>query len=248
MSSKQAKSILVVNDPSRSYGRPLECLGLPFTYNHDDLFTHPEKIALVLFTGGEDVNPVFYGRTRHPSTYYNVGRDTEEYEIFQEAFANNIPMTGICRGSQFLCVMAGGVLVQDVTGHTGSQHNLRYQLKDGDAGSVLVNSTHHQMQYPWQMKDEDFEILGWTEVPRSRHYIMDKETLIPALNASQELRMEPDCVFYKKINALAMQYHPECLPEEHPGWGFSQKLVELYVRPLVEERIKQLDGEEVQSG
>ena len=36
---------------------------------------------IVLFTGGEDVTPSFYGREKHRSTYCNIDRDIREKEV-----------------------------------------------------------------------------------------------------------------------------------------------------------------------
>jgi gamma-glutamyl-gamma-aminobutyrate hydrolase PuuD len=72
----------------------------------------------VVFTGGTDVNPKFYGEERLAITGYpDRRRDENEALWFSHCRANKIPMVGICRGSQFGCVMSGGALYQHVTGH-----------------------------------------------------------------------------------------------------------------------------------
>ena len=65
----------------------------------------PKDFGLVLFTGGEDVHPSLYNDTS-PKRYCatNLSRDKIEQDIFKVALDNSIPMTGICRGSQFLNV------------------------------------------------------------------------------------------------------------------------------------------------
>ncbi len=77
-----------------------------------------EGANLVCFTGGEDVNPSLYGHEKHPTTYFSIFRDTKERSYFEKALDMGIPMVGICRGGQFLNVMSGGEMYQDVSTHT----------------------------------------------------------------------------------------------------------------------------------
>ena len=60
---------------------------------------------LVLFAGGEDVDPSLYNEKPHTTTYSNINRDISEKKIYQKAKYLGIPCIGICRGNQFLCVM-----------------------------------------------------------------------------------------------------------------------------------------------
>lgn len=56
-----------------------------------------EKADIVLFTGGEDVDPSLYGCKKHPTTFSNIQRDLEEKEIFEKVKPNQLCL-GICRG------------------------------------------------------------------------------------------------------------------------------------------------------
>src|SRR6266702_4767702 len=44
-----------------------------------------EDADLVVFTGGEDVDPAIYGDLPHPTTRFNTKRDTYEIAEFQKA-------------------------------------------------------------------------------------------------------------------------------------------------------------------
>ena len=59
---------------------------------------------IVMFTGGEDVTPALYGAKAHPATYCDPERDEYETEMFKKVRSDQF-VIGICRGSQFLCVM-----------------------------------------------------------------------------------------------------------------------------------------------
>ena len=55
------------------------------------------QAQIVLFTGGEDVDPSFYGCEKHERTWSNPMRDKEEIEIFNRVHDNQL-VIGICRG------------------------------------------------------------------------------------------------------------------------------------------------------
>lgn len=57
-----------------------------------------EKADVVLFTGGEDVDPSLYGCKKYPSTYSNIKRDLKEKAIFEKVNPNKQVCVGICRG------------------------------------------------------------------------------------------------------------------------------------------------------
>ena len=56
-----------------------------------------EEAEVVIFTGGEDVDPSLYGCKKHHTTYCNSKRDQEEQEIFKKITEKQIAL-GICRG------------------------------------------------------------------------------------------------------------------------------------------------------
>lgn len=225
---------LVVN--GSNYYSPFDHLGLELTSNVNILIRSPEQIALVVFTGGEDISPSLYGHD-NVASYTSPVRDEIEVKLFNIALSNGIPMAGICRGAQFLCAMAGGKIIQDVSGH-GMRHRL--QFKNGDkyeTSPETVTSTHHQMQYPWSIDREMFDILAFSPEPISRHYQLGND-IISAGNASAQLNIEPDVVFYRNINALAIQYHPEYMPRDSWGFRYAQEVVAEKLGNLIEERVE----------
>ena len=157
---------------------------------------------IVLFTGGEDVDPSYYGCKKHPTTSYNTKRDKEEKEIFDKIPADKL-VVGICRGSQFCCVMNGGLLVQHSTGHgIYGTHEITNQIE-----VYHITSTHHQMQYPYNLDKNDFTVLFTSLHNLSNRYEGDK------INP-EYLRAygEPEIVLYHKQDkprCLAIQGHPE---------------------------------------
>lgn len=103
-----------------------------------DLF----EADLVVFCGGSDVDPSLYGEYKHSTTYSNIERDNHEKNKYELAKELGIPCAGICRGGQFLHVMNGGSLYQNVDGHTCGKHEA---ILMGENIKFTVSSTHHQM-------------------------------------------------------------------------------------------------------
>ena len=165
-----------------------------------------EDAQLVVFTGGEDVTPSLYGCKKHRTTYSNLRRDQAEQAIFNKIDPNKQVCLGICRRSQFLCVMNGGKLVQNVTSHaTGFTHG----ITDGDK-IYQITSTHHQMQYPFDLNEDDYDILFASYGVESDYY--EGEGIDPNV----VLGREPEIVLYHKKGlpkCLAVQGHPEMIPD-----------------------------------
>jgi gamma-glutamyl-gamma-aminobutyrate hydrolase PuuD len=125
-----------------------------------------ERLDGVLFAGGEDVDPGFYGEQRkYESVEVNRARDEFELSLLKRALDRRLPILGICRGIQLLNVGFGGTLYQDLDEDAAAGFEHR-QTDSGKArneithtvtitepesllagavqGSCRVNSIHHQ--------------------------------------------------------------------------------------------------------
>lgn len=110
----------------------------------DDLRSRVDDVDFFLFTGGPDVNPSFY-RERNTHSRVDGIRDTQDILTYLCAARRDIPCVGICRGSQFLNVMCGGRMVQDIEGHALGYKNYHTIYATADTRCThKVNSTHHQ--------------------------------------------------------------------------------------------------------
>lgn len=68
-----------------------------------------------LLTGGQDVDPGLYAETTVGTCgEISPERDRMEKIIFDKAYEDDIPILGICRGIQFINVIMGGTLYQDL--------------------------------------------------------------------------------------------------------------------------------------
>lgn len=173
---------------------------------------------LLLIEGGTDVYAGRYGETPGSNNEIpNHKRDDEEIALFQKAVIRNIPILGICRGSQLCCVMNKGRLVQD-------QNNPKYihPITTSTCAIIPITSTHHQAQYPYDMPLSDYKLLAWTEGMCFPHLDgSDKEI-------SDQPFKEAEIVYYPKTRALAIQGHPESMSRKnHPEtFGYLDSLID----------------------
>lgn len=202
------KKILVVN--GASYYKAVKYLG-DYSGDVNRFLRSPENFSLVLFTGGEDISPELYGNVSPRLCYHNIDRDRYEQVIFDQAIKYNIPMTGICRGLQFLNVMAGGKMIHHLDGHTGAMHDMSTYRGE----TILVNSLHHQMVLP----PETSYVIGWSSKQRSKQYFGNNDDLIDAP------QKEVEAVIYPTIKAAGVQYHPEMMSEDSTGYKWYEALV-----------------------
>ena len=155
-----------------------------------------DKADVVVFGGGSDVDPALYGEKCHQSTFFDHLRDSQDMEAYAYCLENGIPMFGICRGAQFLHVMNGGKLYQDVNNHNSS-HAMYLQRE-----KVLlknVSSVHHQMVIP--APELGMEVLGTSSIATMRHH-NDTTTSMGTMN-------DVEAFFYRDTCCFGVQGHPE---------------------------------------
>ncbi len=116
--------------------------------------------GFVLCGNASDIDPVRYGRPRHPRTEtIHVERDVADWRVLEHAFDERKPVLGICFGMQSLNVYLGGTLLQHIPEQVPGaldheSHEAEHAiLLDPDsrlaewAGGMRelrVNSRHHQ--------------------------------------------------------------------------------------------------------
>lgn len=187
---------------------------------------------VVLFTGGEDVNPELYGEAPMAKTHYNRLRDEKEKAIYEECIQREIPMVGICRGGQFLNVMNKGEMYQHVTNHANGNHVARIEVPPFNKGNkrrtIMVTSTHHQMMIP---ADEGIVLMTANEA---------FEKMRPAINKYGKVSKEPDIevVYYDGTHCLCFQPHPEFTSAPAELVDFFEECLDNYIYPHIPLRAK----------
>ena len=117
-----------------------------------------EKVDGIIFSGGPDLDPSYYGETVWNETVQvDTLRDASDLLLMRAALASKKPVMCICRGEQLMNVVLGGSLYQDIptqvdtlVAHGGGawhkigveKESVLYRLFGQD--SLTVNSFHHQ--------------------------------------------------------------------------------------------------------
>lgn len=201
------------------YERPFELLN--WNIKCVDPFERPatrDEIRwadIILFCGGEDVSVELYGAKSEGPWFHSAKRDMHEVRTFLLGLYSDRAMVGICRGSQFLRVMCGGSLHQDISGHgLAGTHSAvlddDYVWVDDDGENPIiidVTSTHHQAANDTDRNPDgvDFftSLVGGSDgVVESWHgYLHNSD-----------------------VTVGGVQYHPEYMDENSDGMRFFQDL------------------------
>jgi putative glutamine amidotransferase len=105
-----------------------------------------KRFDLIIFPGGEDINPKRYGQINMGSSFYDE-RDDIEFPLAEEALKKDKKILAVCRGHQLASVLLGNTLVQDIQHHP-SFHRLTF-MRDTPIlakffKNKVINSYHHQ--------------------------------------------------------------------------------------------------------
>ncbi len=100
------------------YEGVLKAGGLPFlipNMDKESISDVLDNIDGLLLTGGQDVEPAYFGESPHPKLgFVNPIRDELEIYLCKEAIKKDIPILGICRGVQIINIAMGGTIYQDL--------------------------------------------------------------------------------------------------------------------------------------
>jgi gamma-glutamyl-gamma-aminobutyrate hydrolase PuuD len=137
---------------------------IPYVRTAEEASEALSKVEAIVFTGGADIDPAYYGETIIPGAGVEIEavRDTSDVLLAMEALRRKLPILAICRGEQILNVVLGGSLYQDIplqkgtaVDHSQDAPSTQPSHKIGIDGnsllcrlfgpdSLYVNSTHHQ--------------------------------------------------------------------------------------------------------
>ena len=188
-----------------------------------DLFTTLERVksiseikrdGVLILWGGADIFPGMYNEkpNRFCYSYQKSDRDIREEAAILYCIKHDIPMIGICRGAQLLCVKAGGRLMQHIEDHATS-HNVT--LHDEGGAIIKCNSSHHQMMMP----PDGSKVLATA----GQTYGINGD------NNAVKIPVVPEVVWLPHITALCIQPHPE--------WTTSPVLFNAYCERKIKEYI-----------
>ena len=130
-------------------------------YSQDEIMYMMEMADGVVFAGGNDFDPSFYGGDISLVEDYSREDDEVSLALFDYAVKNNKPILGICRGMQLMNIYYGGSLYDDIgiqysnqVVHRGDNKTLAYHPvtinEDSRLYSIVktemisTNSFHHE--------------------------------------------------------------------------------------------------------
>jgi len=138
----------------------VELIKLSYLDNNADAIRQCDGLVLC---GGEDVNPVRYGKPEYVDQFgltdIDDARDEFEWNVLSYADQHELSILGICRGLQVVNAYFGGTLVPDIVSFGNPDHTRYGEGKDRQhvvevkAKTLLseitapvgdVNSAHHQ--------------------------------------------------------------------------------------------------------
>lgn len=171
---------------------------------HGDVKILPEKsedyrslkIDLLVFTGGEDIEPERYG-TLDKGIRFNSKRDAREFSVISQVQRKAMKVNkvlGICRGQQLINVAMGGQLVPDIFQRFGVEHDFYHPLEWMIQSPLSIlketNSMHHQGFYNGMIGSKSVAEILAVE-PRTK--------IIEAITWANQY--------------LGVQFHPEFFPD-----------------------------------
>lgn len=161
----------------------------------------------ILFSGGGDVDPQYFGQPLAGAEPENIDRQRDELEIGlgQQALVDDLPILGICRGCQVLNVAAGGGMVQHFLGHRSPKDSTAFH-----AVTIVPESRLYGM-------------VGKATLPVNtfHHQGLDQATLAPIFQPSAFAEPDPWLIeAYESAThrwVTGVQWHPERLFELDAG-------------------------------
>jgi len=150
---------------------------------------------LIIFPGGEDISPEYYGQADTYARFCNPNRDEFELKIFRYCKKYLIPTLGICRGHQLINVVEGGRLEQDLFFGGFTPHSYSHELEWSNTNNFI------------------YKIIGENEVCSTHHQGISEVGIFGTSLAKKDGIIE--AVTFDKYPIITFQFHPEYYQEEN---------------------------------
>jgi len=200
---------------SHDYTKSIERAGgipmiLPPTLEDQVIKDYVGRVDGLLFTGGEDILPSYYGQAmKRGIGGCSTNRDAFEWKLMKEAVAQGKGILGICRGLQLLNVFYGGSLFQDL-------NQLNFTTTEHSCITLPRYTPTHEVEIYVNTHLHDMVQCGRMQVNSKHHQSVDRlgEGLVvssKALDGVIEGIEDPSKAF-----VMGIQWHPEMMAEREP--------------------------------
>lgn len=176
----------------------------------DALADYLEALDGLLFTGGEDVAPAYYGepvdeRCQEPDRE----RDLFEIHLARAALAKETPTLGICRGLQLLNIAGGGTLYQDIACRPGTKphHAASFEERQKLVHAVRI--------LPGSRLQKIMGVSESTVTSTHHQFVKDLAPGFQATAESVEDGVVEGIEYPKHPFLVAVQWHPERMYRDH---------------------------------
>jgi gamma-glutamyl-gamma-aminobutyrate hydrolase PuuD len=173
---------------------------------------YSERMKGLLLVEGDDVEPKRFKARKANFEYLEKThplKDEIEIRLLHRSLDTNVPIMGICRGSQLLNVVCGGTLYGDVQKEKGSQRkHINYENYDTyrHPASIVPGTPLARWYRRKTLKVNSYHHQGIRELaPRFRPMAHADDGLIEAY-------YDPEATF-----VVGLQFHPERMLKEYAG-------------------------------
>ncbi len=185
----------------RAGGLPLL---FPLTDSEEAWKAMADKVDGVIFSGGEDISPAYFGEETKPYCGSIIPeRDAQELYLYRYLKTLGKPFLAICRGVQLMNVAEGGTLYQDIYVQVPALL-IRHERSDAqdDAHKVLLKEGSLLRS-----------LIGADRVPvNSRHHQTVKDVAAGlTVSATSEDGLIEGLEFANGYPGIGTQWHPENL-------------------------------------
>jgi putative glutamine amidotransferase len=161
----------------------------------------------IMFSGGGDVDPAYWGALTHPETEIDAARDTAELMLMKSALEMDLPVLGVCRGMQVMAVVAGGSLHQHLPDVIGHERHRGASGTDPLAADAAAYGRHDVVLQPGSAA---YGLLGpQLTVNSFHHQAVDDPGTFTAVGWCPEDRVVEVIEDRSRSFAMGVQWHPE---------------------------------------
>jgi putative glutamine amidotransferase len=170
-----------------------------------------ESLDGIVFAGGGDIDPAYWGAERHPETDVDPARDDAELMLMRAAFDADLPVLGVCRGMQVMAVVGGGTLHQHLPDIIGNE---RHRAASGTDPLAADASAYGRHDVVVQAGSRAHALLGsHLTVNSFHHQAVDKPGSFDAVGWCPDDRVIEIIEHPERAFALGVQWHPERTPD-----------------------------------